>query len=212
MLPIERELAVAIWGLYAIDCVHWLKPGETAFIRTWRGKWPRHVYREEAFTLLGRMPVAVNPLDLRPGIVVLSAAEGSRVDADRDRLHGFRELGVLLAVSWFAAINLLILVPALLLKGWFEFVWKIPASALAVTHVWILLEVFFRTRRWRRRAPGEFWPEFIALLLNPVGALRAGDMFSKRRMAEQDESGGKGIAGSKPGSAGRGDRPAMLQD
>jgi hypothetical protein len=190
MLPIERELAVAIWALYSIDCVHWLKPGEVAFTRG-RGKtWKNHPYREEAFTLLGRMPVIVNPLDLRPGLVVVSAAEESRTQA---RLEGaarrdLKRRFALVAISYIAAVNLLVLVPALLLKGWFEFAWKVPAASLLATHACILLEVLFGMRKWRRQAPGAFWPEFIALLLNPVGALRASDLFSKRLMATAPRS------------------------
>ncbi len=182
MLPIERELAAAIWVLYFIDCVHWLKPGQVAFTRGGRKTWKRHPYREEAFTLLNRMPVAVNPLDFRPSFVVVSAAEESRtqIRLERTPRRNLSPSYSLLPISYLAALNLLILVPLLLLKGWFEFTWKIPAATLLATHTCILLEVFLGMRKPRRSAPGAFWPEFVALLLNPVGALRACDLFSKR--------------------------------
>jgi hypothetical protein len=184
MLPIERELAIAIWVLYSIDCVHWLKPGEIAFTRARRGAWKRRAYREEAFTLLGRMPVAVNPLDLRPGLIVVSATKDSFTQAGLERRarRDLKRRYSLVAVSYVAAANLLLLVPALLLNGWFEFAWKVPVTTLAATHAFILIEVFFGMGPRRRRSPGSFWPEFIALLLNPVGALRAADLFSMRLM------------------------------
>ena len=183
MLPIEREFAVAIWVLYSIDCVHWLKPGESALVRRWGAGWKLQEHREEAFTLLGRMPVVVNPLDLRPGLVILRSGLGGAADAREAGARVKKQLkgtGVLTAVAYIAAVNLLVLVPALLLKGWFEFLWKIPVALLVWTHVLLVSEVVFRAKEWRRAEPGKFWPEFVAIALNPVGALRAGDLLSKR--------------------------------
>jgi hypothetical protein len=186
MQPVERELIILIWALYSIDCIHWVKPGETALVRTLGGRWNPHPCREDSFTLLGRMPIFANPVDLRPSFVVLPATDTDTASAARAIARTVRFVSRLqnrilwtIATAYLAAINLLLVIPSLLALGWFGYLWRAPVALLAVTHVCLVTDVFFLSRRVRRTQPSHFWPEFIALLLNPAAALRAADLATR---------------------------------
>jgi hypothetical protein len=64
--------------------------------------------------------------------------------------------------------------------GMLERWWRIPALLLILSHFGIASELFVQAQRWRAIDRGDFWREYIALLLNPVAALRAGDLLSRR--------------------------------
>ena len=116
MLTIESELTFAIYALYAIDCVHWLRPGQMALTRRLRGGWRTHQLQDDSYTLLGRMPVFVNPIDLRPSYLAGSIEELSTLrDSEHDLDQRFSaDTRMLTMLSICGAINLLLLLPLLL--------------------------------------------------------------------------------------------------
>ena len=48
MLIVERELAAVVYLLYAMDCVHWLKPGQVAMTRAISQGWRTHACTSSA--------------------------------------------------------------------------------------------------------------------------------------------------------------------
>jgi len=116
MLTIESEFTIAIYALYAIDCVH-----------------------------------------------------------DLDQLVS-SDTGMLTTLSFCGAINMLVLLPVLLLTGYLPAFWLIPASIALFTQLGQSFELYREGAFWRRERPGDFWPQFISLLLNPLAALRSGDV------------------------------------
>jgi hypothetical protein len=184
MLAVEREFSAAIYCLYFIDCLHWLKPGQVALTRKMNGGWKRWEYREVSFTLLGRMPVFSNPFDLRPGWILFDAEpplpeteSAELIDSILNKQLPRRAF--LLEISVLAALNLLVLLPGIVLEGSLRSLWLAPALLMAFTHVVIAFEVFDQAKQWRKSDRSSFWQEYLPLLLNPIGALRCADMLSR---------------------------------
>ena len=179
MLIVERELAAVVYLLYAMDCIHWLKPGQVAMTRTLTQGWRTHACTTGSYTLLGRKPIVVQPFDLRPGFLILPDGLPA---ADRPRFlkkllrRQLEDIGIITFFSWLGALNLLLLLPALLAANVFERWWHIPTILAAAVHAAIGIEVFFQAAPWRRAYPGNFWEQFVPLLLNPIAALRSGDI------------------------------------
>ena len=185
MLATERELIALVYALYGIDCTHWLKQGEVAFTRRLSGGWKRSEWNENSFSLLGRMPVISNPLDLRPGLII-SENKTRPISKDiNNSLQTFQRKflprqDLFTALSITAALNLLVFVPALLVLGVFESFWIIPCSVMLVMHLSLITQFYSKSKLWRASCSSKFWQEFIALTLNPVAALRCGDVLSRR--------------------------------
>ena len=178
MITIERELTTAIYVLYAMDCLHWLKPGQTALTRQLTGGWRVSEYKEESFTFLGRMPVLANPIDLRPGWAVynFNASSFTTESIEQFLEKSMPDRRYLTAISILAGLNLLVVFPWLLISGLLGIYFRAPVTLLTVMHLLIGFEVYAQGRVWRTQKQGEFWREFISLLLNPVAALRSGDV------------------------------------
>jgi len=179
MLTVERELTFVLYALYMVECVHWLEQGEGAVTRKLDGTWRVHEFGADAYTLLGRMPVIVNPIDLRPSYarVQLTVTDMfSCAAVDRLLETKLPEVGILTAISIFNALNLLVLLPLFLRIGFIPVWWEIWAGSATFAHVALGVEFFLQGRDWRRSNSGEFWREFLSILLNPVAALRCGDV------------------------------------
>jgi hypothetical protein len=179
MLSTERELAFAIYALYALECTHWLKQGQAAMTLRWNGTWKRHEATSESYTLAGRMPVIVNPIDFRPAYIAVQPNQPlSIIDKATGRLISERlpKLGLLTGFSVLGALNLLVFLPALLLTGSLGAWWQLIVALLIATQFGIAAEVFEGAKAWRVADRASFWREFAALILNPIAALRGGDM------------------------------------
>lgn len=177
-MSIDQELAAAIYVLYAIDCIHWLKSGQTAMTRRVAGGWKTHVFRDDSFMLLGRMPVFVNPFDFRPSYLagVMGQESATEPPAEHSAIENIPDTRLLTALSIFGAANLFIFLPALLLSGSLPAWWPLPLWIAISAHVGLGCELFDLGTGWRRTAPQDFWREYASILLNPVAALRSGDI------------------------------------
>lgn len=182
MLTIERELAAAIYVLYAFECIHWLKQGQAAITLRWDGTWKRHHATAESYTLAGRMPIIVNPIDLRPAFIEVSPDQPLPfIDRTTGKLN-LNQLPNMRLLTFFSALgamNLLIMLPALLLTGFLGAWWQLVIALGIFVQTGIAAEVFEQARPWRSAEPAEFWREYIALLLNPIAAIRSGDVLLK---------------------------------
>ena len=148
----------------------------------WDGTWKRHQATEESYTLAGIMPVAVNPIDLRPAyirvypnqqITIIDRTTGRLI---REKLPG---VGLLTSLSILGALNLLIILPILLLTGFLGGWWQLVTALALFTQIGIAIEAFELAKPWRSADPASFWREYVALLLNPIAALRSGDILLK---------------------------------
>jgi len=182
MLTIEHELAAAIYVLYASECIHWLKQGQAAMTIRWDGTWKRHHATTESYTLAGRMPISVNPIDIRPAYLELSPDQPlTLLDRKTGKLicEKLPDLRLLTFFSALGAFNLLMILPASLLTGFLGALWKLVVALGLSVQIGIAAEVFEQARPWRAAEPAEFWREYIALLLNPIAAIRSGDVLLK---------------------------------
>jgi len=128
--------------------------------------------------LLGRMPVLANPIDLRPGWAVynFNASSFTTESIEQFLEKSMPDRRYLTAISILAGLNLLVVFPWLLISGLLGIYFRAPVTLLTVMHLLIGFEVYAQGRVWRTQKQGEFWREFISLLLNPVAALRSGDV------------------------------------
>ncbi len=191
MLTTERELGAAIYLLYASECIHWLKQGQAAMTLRWDGTWRKRQATEESYTLAGRMPVVVNPIDLRAAYIKI---HHGRMPSIIDRLTGrlipdkLPGMGLLTSFSVLGALNLLVVLPLLLHFGYLEAWWRPIIGFVISIQLVIAVEVFELARHWRKVDPAGFWREYVALLLNPIAALRSGDILLKglSKIADSD--------------------------
>jgi hypothetical protein len=193
MLAVERELTAAIYLLYAIDCTHWIKAGQAAVTRRIGGGWRIWEHRADGFTLLGFAPVFVHPFDLRPGWFVLRSHALSSGRVSRHAIQKFlrRAMPRGKALAWIAtlaALNQLLLLPVLLLLGVFQRFWPLTVSLLVATHATLMVETYQQAEPWRRCDRGGFLREYVALLLNPVAALRAADVLGRKLFESERKS------------------------
>jgi len=175
MPAIELELLIAIYALYLFDCLHWLKPGEAAFMRRFNGEWQRKSCHPEAYTLLGRMPILRNPFDLRPGWLISPAPDSPAPQLNRFIEESLPHRRMLTALLTLSAFNLLILLPTVIALNILQTSWRLVATLILITHITVAVEFIAQSTHWRRTDPKSFWREFLAILLNPINALRSAD-------------------------------------
>jgi hypothetical protein len=181
MLTVEGELTVAIYFLYFIDCIHWLKPGEIALTRSWGGYWKTHSFQDDSYTLLGRMPVFVNPIDLRPSFVSGSVTDLGQFEGKIAELvpRCAPDTKIITLLTSIGAANLLGFLPILLVSGYFGAWWRIPLCLALSIQFCLAFEIYEQGAPWRAVRRGDFWQHFISIALNPLAALRSGDMLLK---------------------------------
>jgi hypothetical protein len=176
MLTIEQEFAIVIYVLYALDCVHWLRPGQFALVRHFR-RWRIHSFCDDSYTLLGRMPVFVNPIDFRPSYASGELDDLAGAEPIIENLAAIYTpaVGLLTGLSMAGATNLLIFLPLLLLSGYLPLWWPTVASVTVLLQLALGYEFYRLSTDWRREEPSSFWPQFVSNMLNPLAALRSGD-------------------------------------
>jgi hypothetical protein len=179
MISSERQLILAVYVIYLVECLHWLSPGEVVITRKITGGWRRRKVTLLSFTLLGSAPLFLNPIDFRGGLVRVARQEErgnvlTRSDKGPNRACSF---GALLPVfCGCGAVLFLVVLPVLAASGWLPSSWIYLVSAALSVHVLIVLEFFDRGRFWRTTEPRSFWKSFASLCLNPLAAVRAGDV------------------------------------
>jgi hypothetical protein len=177
-MTIELELASAIYVLYALDCIHWLKPGQMALTRRLKSGWRIQHFCDGSYTLLGRMPVFANPIDLRPSFLAANIEDLGHLESTTPDVvkRCVPESRAITALSRLSAVNLLLFLPVLLLTGYLGAWWRLTVCVLLFTQVGLAFEVFEQGTAWRHEHPTDFWQQFLSLLLNPLAALRSGDV------------------------------------
>ena len=135
------------------------------------------------------MPIFVDPIDFRPSYLAGSAEELGALESNvYDLLRRYlSDVGVLTMLSTVGAANLLIFLPVLLLTGYLPALWRITACITLFTQIGMACELLKQGTAWRRGRPGDFWPQFIALLFNPLAALRSGDALLRGLFITRDQ-------------------------
>ena len=176
----ETELLTALYLLYSSECVHWLKPNETAFTRSSSTGWKQHRTGPLSLTLLGRMPVLADPFLFRPGFIHRRSAEESRPQIEIRALHKTAlRLNALRLTRWqcrLQAIILLVDIPVVIWTDHLASLWPRLLVMLLTSHV---LLIFSLWRDLRRYKPHGAFSVIAPMLLNPLGALRIMDILSQ---------------------------------
>jgi len=173
----EKELLALLYALYLWDCIHWLTPGNVAFVRAGK-RWQRRELTTHSFTLLNRMPILRKPTSMRPGLIVCSESGGENLSPRRIQATIRLLDKQLLLLSLFATMSatyLLVLLPVVILLGRFVIVWKPLAIIVLLLHISVVIEFYRNAAAWRVASPRAFWEAFASSALNPLSALRAPD-------------------------------------
>jgi hypothetical protein len=173
----ETELLLLLYALYLWDCIHWLNPGQVAFLRA-GNRWQRRQLTTHSFTLLNRLPILRNPASMRPGLIVCNEGGGAALAARRVRATIRlldRQLMLLSLFATMSATYLLLILPAVILLGRFVVVWKPLGAMVLLLHITVVVEFYRTAKAWRIQSPRAFWEAFAASALNPLSALRAPD-------------------------------------
>jgi hypothetical protein len=128
------------------------------------------------------MPVWVNPFDPRPSFARVPLSESAKVraqDLEKSLKENFPGIGSLTLLCTIGSMNLLVMFPAILITGFFPIPWRIPLAIAASVQIAICIEVFLQGVHWRQIDRNGFWRQYLPLLLNPIAALRSGDVLLK---------------------------------
>ncbi len=184
MISPDGELVCVVYALYLFDCIHWIRIGEVAATRGFWTGWKFWKMDDLSFTLLGRMPVLVNPIDFRPGFVRLGSALAqdcetfvNMSDQDSDHIRGFSHS--LTLCCGCGGVLFLVALPLIVQSGWLSFLWKPLLLMIGIMHTAIVAEFVRNSSEWRIIEPRTFWRTLVAVSLNPISALRAGDVLSE---------------------------------
>lgn len=159
-------LLAAVYGVYLLDCLVWLKPGDTAITRDAKG-WRTHTVAPLSFTLAGHQPLFADPFLIRPGIIRPSAAATPRV---LQRVaHRLDRQWILLFLCRAQAVVLLVYLPLLLWMHRLIAAWPVYLGMLLLLHVLICI---FAARALRTASAAKRGTTIASLAVNPVGATR----------------------------------------
>ncbi len=191
MTQAETELLLALFALYAYECLFWLRPDEQGYTRT-GSSWRPHPLNPQSFTMLRRRAVLADPLLLHPGFVRMSVEDGpgpspspsanptfsgaSTGKAVSERLariaQDLDDFSLLTTQCRIQAVLLLLVLPALLWTHHLTPWWREYAGLLLFNHAllcwWLFraLRILPQATRRKLLAPA---------LLNPLGATRVFD-------------------------------------
>jgi len=180
MTTLNTELLVALYAIYANDCVHWVDSGAFGFTRASIFEWRSHSVSQFAFTLLGRRPLLVDPFLLLPGYVCVTSK--NRI-SDAATKRSLRKISIVLDRRWLLeaqcrvqAILLLLFFPWSIWTGRLSLLWRSMAVALFLSHGLLLITFLFALRRHNIKRP---FACVAPILINPLGAIRAQDLLSQ---------------------------------
>jgi purine-cytosine permease-like protein len=81
--------------------------------------------------------------------------------------------------SSISGFYLLVLLPAIVVSGFFLPFWKLLAALFVIFHGLVIAEFFAATRLWRSTDRNSYFQTLIAISLNPLAAIRSADLLSK---------------------------------
>lgn len=166
MTHAELTLLAAVYFVYLVDCLVWLKPGETAYTRTASG-WRAHTVERLSFTLAGRRPILADPLLLCPGFLRPSTTPSPRT---LSRItHRLNTQWMLLLLCRAQAILLLLYLPLLLWMHRLVAAWPFYIGMLLLLHILICI---MAARALRSASAANRGTIIASLVVNPVGATR----------------------------------------
>ncbi len=183
MTSIDLDLIALLYGLYAHECIHWLKEEDIAYTRSYSSTWKEWRHTELSFTLLHRLPCAANLFPFASGFI--SFQQGS-FSEDRvlailrkvDRLSIRSHRSIRLASSVQGTI-MLILVPLVIGTKMLSYAW-LPLLAVALVSHTITACLFVRNIRLWEKQRQKIFTDALSVWLNPLAAIRSGDVLLQR--------------------------------
>jgi hypothetical protein len=189
MIRTDLWLVALVFALYLLECLRFLKPSEVAYTGALTGKPRRWGYQPSSYTLLGRHLCLANPVLVGTGIVVFR---------DRDPIADpfysgarFRAALRLIypSVQWLwalcSAMGLFLFVafPLVVYLHLLQRLWMPLLAEVLLLHAAICVIFIRELRRWQRDA-GSRLSASLAVLLNPLGAIRCVDVLSQALFEE----------------------------
>ena len=174
-------LVGALYGMYVLECLHWLAPGEHAYTRS-RSGWNAHEVTPRTFTLQGRAPVWADPLLLHPGFIRTDAPPNAR-DPRQLRLvtRTLDRPWLLLSLCRTQAFVLLIYVPIIIVRHLLSALWPVVLALVLGLH---LLSLTFAVVELRRTRTSTLFSQPLQLALNPLGCVRIFDILAQLRFSQ----------------------------
>lgn len=167
--------------MYAMECLHWLAPGEHACTRSGSG-WQAHEVTPRTFTLLGRAPVWADPLLLHPGFIRTNLPPDARDPRQLRRVtRTLDRPWLLLSVCRMQAFVLLIYVPTIILLHRLSALWPVVLTIVLSLH---LLSLTLAVVELRRTRTSSLFSHSLQLALNPLGCVRIFDTLAQLRFLQ----------------------------
>ena len=164
-------------AFYLMECVFWLREDQRGFTRSSKRAWRKNSVTPLSFTLLGRRPLVVDPLFLRPGFVRTGASVGKDEDRALRRVaHRLDRLWFLLDLCRLQALTLLVYLPAIMFLHRLELLWRFELGLVGATHAAISALAICELRRVKKRG---MMTAAVSLICNPLGTTRAMEILSQ---------------------------------
>jgi hypothetical protein len=184
----EQALIATIWVVYLLGCLHWLSPGQVAYVCDRKGSWSAKRIDAKSYTLLGRMPLVRNPFSTKAGLVLLTEPIGAGVHERLFRMNGpalsaatrglRNRTKMLSLVARISAVYLLAILPGFVAMGLLELLWRQLLIMLLAVHLAVIAEFWACTRLWRRVDGTSYTQTLISVCLNPLAGIRSADSIS----------------------------------
>jgi hypothetical protein len=175
MISPQQELIILIYVLYFLECIHWLRPGEVAQVRSVLGKWKSVMHRPGSYTLLGRMPCLQAPWFPDVGYFLGKSENRAQVQQDSP---GSTVLEYLVLAQMFLLLGV---IPIIIWRGFIVALWGYLVSLLMLFHI-AIIAIFARAYRKILPLTSDGVGIIISLALNPLAALRCMDRIAKAKI------------------------------
>jgi hypothetical protein len=183
MTRIDLELIGVVYGLYANDCIHWLKEDDVAYTRKLSGEWRQWKHNVRSFTLLRRRPCVVNPLPFVAGFACakeaqLSDQQAAAILSELDRL-------VTQSTAWLRgatsaeAVVMLLVVPVMFVTQVVHYAWLPLLALILMSHAATAVLFYRHVRKWEGSKQDRV-SDMLAICVNPLSAIRCGDVLERR--------------------------------
>jgi hypothetical protein len=190
MTRTEVELISLIYGLYAYECIHWLKPQERAFTRSSTKTWKTWKSSQLSFTLLNRRPCLVNVLPSLAGFAKCRDTELTEPKAlallQKINRINRRPIKLLNLAASIETVIFLLIIPLTISTQHLRTSW-IPLLTLALLSHAATVTLFWRSTRSAQRNTCSaqrdsqlLLKDLLSISLNPLSATRSGDLFTQR--------------------------------
>jgi hypothetical protein len=189
MIRTDLWLVALVFAFYLFECLRFLKPNEVAYTGVLTSDPRRWGYQPSSYTLFGRHLCLVNPILVGAGVAVFRDIDPiAELTYSGTRLRAaLRLIGP--SVQWLSVLCsamglvLFVALPVVVCLHLLQRLWAPLLTEILLLHTATCILFIRELRRWQRGAVARLSTS-LAVLLNPLGAIRCVDVLSQSLFEE----------------------------